>query len=476
MAPVLTVGELTACQPVSVSWRGASPDTGLYSLQWVRVSGSGAYDFTNSYTMITVRGTSTSLGNWFGSGATYAIRVFAMRADWDGVWHSTQNVTPHSQVVTFTVPGCAPAAEATATSTTVASGSSSAPFEVVTNDEVRALAVQSDGKILLGGLFTTVGSPAVTTNHFARLNSDGTLDTGFSPNVTGLNVNPDVYAIALQSDGKIVIGGNFTSVGGTTRNRVARLNSDGSLDASFNPDVDGNVYAVAVQSDGKIIIGGSFTSVGGTTRARVARLNSNGSLDTSFGNPYIYGTSVDAVAVQSDGKVIAGGTFTAVGAAFLTQTYLARLNSDGNRDTAFNNKVGGGCCAVNHYVKTVVVQPDGKIIIGGRFTSVGGTSRNRVARLDSDGTVDSSFNPNVNDVVNAMVVQSDGKIIIGGNFTLVGGTTRNRVARLNSNGSLDTSIDPNVDKEVRAMVVQSDGKIVIGGGFGGTYWVKRLNS
>jgi uncharacterized delta-60 repeat protein len=423
-----------------------------------------------------MRGTSAQLSNQFNPGATYAIRVFAMRADWDGVWHSTQNVTPHSSVQTFTVPGCAPVIEAT--STTVASGSSSASFEVVTNDEVRALAVQSDGKILLGGLFTTVGSPAVTTNHFARLNADGTLDTGFSPNVTGLNVNPDVYAVAVQSDGKIVIGGNFTTVGGVTRNRVARLNSDGSLDTNFNPNVDGNVYAVAVQSDGKIVIGGSFTTVGGVTRNRVARLNSlNGSLDTSFGDPYIGGVSVDAVAVQSDGKVIAGGTFTSVGAWFLTQTYLARLNSDGNRDTAFNSNVGGGAgSAVNGWVKTVAVQSDGKIVVGGYFTSVGGTARNRVARLNSNGSVDPSFNPNVDGNVNAMVVQSDGKIVIGGEFTSVGGTTRNRVARLNSNGSVDTSIDPNVDRTVRAMVVQSDGKIVVGGGSGGTYWIKRLNS
>jgi uncharacterized delta-60 repeat protein len=281
----------------------------------------------------------------------------------------------------------------------------------------------------------------------------------------------------VQSDGKIVIGGNFTTVRGVTRNRVARLNSDGTLDTNFNPNVDGNVYAVAVQSDGKIVIGGSFTSVGGTTRNRVARLNSlDGSLDTTFADPYIGGASVDAVAVQSDGKVIAGGTFTSVGAWFLTQTYLARLNSNSDRDTAFNSNVGAPCCAVNGWVKTVAVQSDGKIVIGGYFTSVGGTTRNRVARLNSDGSLDTSFNPNVDGNVNAMVVQSDGKIVIGGEFTSVGGTTRNRVARLNSNGSVDTSIDPNVDRTVRAMVVQSDGKIVVGGGSGGTYWIKRLNS
>ncbi|MFZ9730469.1 MAG: hypothetical protein ACO3CX_02440 [Ilumatobacteraceae bacterium] len=402
-----------------------------------------------------------------------------MHPDWDGVWHSTQNVTPHSSVQIFTVPSCASSddegSSVTSSTTTTVAPDSSAAFDVRTNDEVRALAIQSDGKILFGGLFTTVGDPAVTTNHFARLNLDGTLDTGFSPDVGGSNTNPDVYAVAVQSDGKIVIGGNFTSVRGATRNRVARLNSDGSLDTSFNPNVDADVNAVAVQSDGKIVIGGEFSTVGGTARTRVARLNSDGSLDTSFGSP-VMNNNVNTVAVQSDGKVVVGGGFTYVGAAFLTQTYLARLNSTASRDTAFNSNVGGGCCAVNGEVNTVVVQSDGKIVIGGNFTSVGGATRNRVARLNSDGSLDTSFNPNVNGITYATLVQSDGKIIVGGSFTSVGGTTRNRVARLNSDGSLDTSFDPNEARSVFAMALQSNGKIVIGGGSGGTYRIKRLNS
>ena len=104
-APIVTVAEPAACRQVQVSWRGASPDTGYYSLQWVRVSASGAYDF-GTYTMMNVRGTSTALPTWLNHGVTYALRVFAMRADWEGIWHSNQNVTPHSAVVTFTVPTC----------------------------------------------------------------------------------------------------------------------------------------------------------------------------------------------------------------------------------------------------------------------------------------------------------------------------------------------------------------------------------
>ena len=116
-APTVTVAEPVACRPIQVSWRGASPDTGLYSLQWVRVSAAGTYDF-REYTMWNVRGTSTAMPNWLAHGATYALRIYAMRADWDGLTHSNQNVTPHSAIVTFTLPSCNQ--PATTTTTTVA--------------------------------------------------------------------------------------------------------------------------------------------------------------------------------------------------------------------------------------------------------------------------------------------------------------------------------------------------------------------
>src|SRR6185369_14420460 len=119
-----------------------------------------------------------------------------------------------------------------------------------------------------------------TRNHIARLNSDGTLDSSFL--VPGSGVNGDVGSLALQADGKTVIGGVFTSVNGTTRNGIARLNSDGTLDTSFlaaGSGTNSSVLAIAVQSDGKIVIGGFFTSVNGTTRNGAARLNVDGTLD-----------------------------------------------------------------------------------------------------------------------------------------------------------------------------------------------------
>ncbi|MGB9473772.1 MAG: delta-60 repeat domain-containing protein, partial [Candidatus Udaeobacter sp.] len=139
-------------------------------------------------------------------------------------------------------------------------------FDPNANNDVRAFAVQADGKILVGGFFTRMGGQ--TRNRIALLNPDGSLDATFDP-----NANFFVEALAMQADGKILVGGLFTSIGGQTRNRIARLNSDGSLDASFDPNANDFVFAVAVQVDGKILVGGAFQFIGGQPRNRIARLN-----------------------------------------------------------------------------------------------------------------------------------------------------------------------------------------------------------
>ena len=146
--------------------------------------------------------------------------------------------------------------------------------------------MQADGKILIGGGFTTIGG--VTRNRIARLNADGTLDTGFNP-----NAERGVYSIAVQADGKILIGGFFTTVGGVTRNRIARLNADGTLDTTFNPNANSYVNSIAMQADGKILIGGDFTTIGGDggiptspgLRIRVPPFRNSRSLRTATQSP-----------------------------------------------------------------------------------------------------------------------------------------------------------------------------------------------
>src|SRR5213076_3320235 len=179
-------------------------------------------------------------------------------------------------------------------------------FDPNANGAVRAVVVQPDGKILIGGDFTTLspnGGAAVTRNYIARLNPDGTLDTAFDP-----NANSSVSSIAVQADGKILAGGNFSSSAAQTLNSIARLDPTTGLADSFNPNANNTVRSIAVQADGKILAGGVFTSIGGQTRNYIARLDPTTGLADSF-NPNANST-VDAIAVQADGKILAGGFLT----------------------------------------------------------------------------------------------------------------------------------------------------------------------
>ena len=381
------------------------------------------------------------------------------------------------------------------------------------NKWVWSTSIQDDGKIIIGGDFTSFNG--ISRNRIARLNTNGTLDTSFNP---GTGANNWVLTTSIQSDGKVIIGGDFTSINGTGRNRTARLNTNGSLDTSFNPGTgaNGSVRIICLQNDGRILIGGLFTSFNGTHRNKIARLNINGSLDTSFDvgqsgesfmgvsaisiqddgkiivggvlfnyqhhgqntslarlhmngtmdtsfNPEIFWAGTPwAISIQNDGKIIiAGGILSYTG---MTRNHVFRLHSDGSLDISFNPGTG-----VSGPVYSTSIQDDGKIIIGGWFDSYNGIRRNNVARLNPNGSLDTSFNPGTgaSGYIRAISIQSDGKIIVGGDFTNYNGTSRNRIARLNNDGSLDTSFDPGsgANASVRAISIQSDGKIIIGGSF-----------
>jgi uncharacterized delta-60 repeat protein len=327
---------------------------------------------------------------------------------------------------------------------------------------VQTTAIQSDGKIIIGGCFTSYnGTPR---NRIVRLNMNGSIDTTF--NIVGTGVDgpfATVMSISIQSNGKIIIGGDFTSYNGTAINRIARLNTDGSLDVTFNPGTgpDDYVYTTAIQNDGKIIIGGDFTSYNGAARNRIMRLNTEGSPDTTFNTGSGANIRVSTTAIQSDGKIVIGGDFTSYNGTSINR--IARLNTNGSMDTTF---IGNG---TNNTVNTAVIQSDGKIITGGSFTTYNGTDINRIARMNTDGSLDLTFNPRTgaNDIVSTVVLQQDGKIIIGGDFTSYYGTAINRIARLNTDGSPDTTFNTGsgTDFRVSMTAIQSDGKIIVGGGF-----------
>lgn len=404
-------------------------------------------------------------------------------------------------------------------------------FTTTVNGQINAMLLQPDGKIIIGGKFSSVNG--TTRNRVARLNTDGKLDTSFNPNVgeNDASFQPDVMALALQSDGKLVVGGGFTVVGsGKARDRIARFNADGSVDESFNPGANSMVLALAIEpigSEERILVGGGFTKLAGTAINRIARLKNDGTLETGF-DPNV-NNSVAAIALMPDGTIVIGGTFTslkpngATDAITTAGTRLARLNVDGtlytstasdtNTTTTFYGNVDGPVSAIkiddagnilvggsfatagltggtpylvrltplgiydstftaapNSNVYAIAVQPNGSVLIGGAFTSVRGTGiagvpRSHVARVSPNGGLDADFRPDANGRLRSLLVQSDGKILMGGTFTSVQGVTRNGLVRLGTDGKLDPSFSTNVNGPVLAAVQQSDGTIVIAGSF-----------
>ncbi len=525
--------------------------------------------------------------------------------------------------------------------------------------------MQADGKILVGGEFSTLGGKS--RSRLGRLNADGSVDLTFNPGANG-----SVHTLAVQADGKILVGWDFTTLGGERRSRLGRLNADGSVDLTFNPGADYYVDTLAVQADGKILVGGNFTTLGGESRKYLGRLNNTGAATQSLGYDGAAltwlrgGTSPEVSAVvfehSADGlhwthlgvgervvggwalsgaNVPAGGTLRGRGqvsdghsSTWWTEAYwgapvwittpasrvndaqttamfsaLARgseplsyqwfkngvpladggkvagstgptltlsgvlkedaglytvtvSNSEGSLTSAAaeltvndpaitvqpasqNRESGQGVAfsvtavgtvplayqwskdgvaladgqnvsgatgstltlsdlqgsdaglytvtvsnasgsmtsasaaltvnlvtsetvfnpGADYYVNTLAVQADGKILVGGGFTTLGGESRSNLGRLNADGSVDLTFNPGANGTVYTLASQADGKILVGGYFTTLGGESRSRLGRLNADGSVDLTFNPGADGSVSTLAVQADGKILVRGNF-----------
>lgn len=310
---------------------------------------------------------------------------------------------------------------------------------------------------------TITGAILGNDRRVAALLADGRLDTGFA---SGTGANGTVRARLLQPDGQLVIGGEFTSYNGSNRSRIARLNPDGSLDSSFNPGTGANgvVHAIARQSNGALIIAGEFTSYNGSSRTRVARVLGNATLDTTFDAGVTLNGPVYAAAVQSDGSILLAGNFTAIQGS--PRNRLVRLTPSGSVDTSFDLNLPGPDDAV----RAIALQSDGNILIGGDFANVNGTPRARIARLiGANGTLDLSFDPGsgASASVRALTLRTDGSIWVAGDFTSYNGTNRNRIALLSSAGSLNGTFDPGSgpNASVLAVTEQPDGKLLIAGEF-----------
>ena len=333
---------------------------------------------------------------------------------------------------------------------------------------VYSIAIQANGQILIGGDFSSYND--VERIAVARLNANGSRDDSYNPGSALSGSFPSVYSVALQSSGKVLLGGNFTTTSGTN---LARININGNLDVPFvaGTDTNGTISAVSVQTNDSILLGGSFTQVNGAPRSSVARLSASGIVDSGF-NPSLAGgfSEILTMALQGDGKILIGGSFTNVNTS--ARTNIARLNSDGSLDTNFKPiSVNGGTYApaIPGLVNALALDGQGRVLVGGDFVTLNGQVRTNLARLNPDGSLDGTFNPaaGTDYPVTSLAIQRDGKILLGGYFNTVNGVTNNFIARLSSDGILDATFNTGsgASDVVYAVALQPDDKVLIGGAF-----------
>ena len=359
---------------------------------------------------------------------------------------------------------------------TFTSGITSSGIGIITT------AIQSDGKILIGG--GPFYSNSATRNGIARLNADGSFDLSFNSVSIGLSTGSSDYvdAIVVQANGKILVGGSFTSYNGVAYHDLLRLNSDGSIDAGFNTGgsgLIGKINSIILQPDGKIVITGYFTSYNGVSVYKIARLNSDGTLDVSFnaggGGPTSPGNNsrINTMALQSDGKIIISGAFLSYKG--IACGNIARINANGSLDTTFNTSGAGFSGFGGAELYSSFIQQDGKILIAGEFQSYNGVSISGFVRLNTDGSLDTAFsNGNAGyNTVRAIVQQADGKIFIGGTFLIYSGISQKWIALLNNDGTLignfvsgfNTALSNPTYGKVSNINIKNNGKILICGVF-----------
>lgn len=308
------------------------------------------------------------------------------------------------------------------------------------NNTVNAVVLDAAGRAVIGGDFTAYSS--TPRNRIARIGTGGGIDTSFDP---GSGANAFISSIAIYgsgtNNGKLFVGGGFTSFDGASLNRVARLQASGAVDTTFNPGTGANgpTRAVAIDANGKTLVAGEFTLFNGTARNRIVRLNHDGSVDTSFAPGTGANGIIYALVVQSDGKILIGGDFTTYNGS--TRTRLARLNTDGSLDFGFDPGAG-----FDNTVFALTLDQSQRILVGGAFTQAQGVTRRGITRLTTAGARDTSFNPGIgtDDTVYAIQdipVGSTRGILIGGVFTRFNNTHRRHIARLYADGTSDGSLD-----------------------------------
>ena len=328
------------------------------------------------------------------------------------------------------------------------------------SDTVDALVVQADHRILVGGEFTTIGG--CSNSFLARLNSDGSVDPSFNPSG---QTDGTVQCLLQQPDRKVLVGGAFGRLLGETQRALARLLEDGSVDASFDASAalstNATVYSMAQQDDGRLLVG-YYSWIDDVSR--IVRVNTNGTPDPTFVCTNQFDGYILTYLLQSDDTVLCGGNFAG----------LFRLKPDGRLDDAFEAGLDRSS------VFSLVRQPNGQILVGGLLNRTGASNGVPLLRLNTDLRWDDGFKPDAfgatgpgGPSISALLRQPDGKIIAGGYFFDVGGYWRRHIVRFNAEGHVDGCFDPGLglgtywDRPVpvRAIAMQPDGCLLIGGLF-----------
>ena len=384
---------------------------------------------------------------------------------------------------------------------------------------INSIYVDSSDNVYIGGTFLDYDQtyPFSNVSQFTKLNPDGEIVSTYTQrgNFNTDIDSPAVNKILTAADGKIMLGGVFNNwfdnspfpgpflftgsivkMNNTSRSMYQGYPSSTLTGSSANKGFevndlgqtfyDGYVYDIVQQSDGKFIIGGFFSRYSGQTRYSIIRINDNGTIDSSF----TIGTGFNKVGsfpqntltspiytikLQSDGKILVGGEFTQYNG--FSNYGIIRLNSDGTRDTSFTSYFNGLVSA--YEIKSIQIQPDDKILVAGTFKSYSGVTRQSILKLNSNGTLDTTFgstsgftgNINIDGFlygrVNDMILQSDGKILCAGEFTGYSGVSSNNIIRLNNNGTIDTTFNAGTgfNGTVKKISLQSTGNIMCVGEF-----------
>ncbi len=375
---------------------------------------------------------------------------------------------------TFTVTLSSPSGATLVSAQSVATVTLRDPGQLLTafdapffNTSVNAIARLSSGSILIGGTL----NEGVTGN-IARLNADGSNDSTF---LKGTGFNGEVNAITVQSDGRILVGGAFTSYNSTSCNRLVRLNADGTVDASFvtamGAGADAAVNAIAIETTGKILVGGDFANFAGAAMEGLVRLTSAGARDTVslLALPFTtsWSTRINGLIAQDDTKIMAVGSFYGPATATGFRSGIARLTATGARDATFDPDAGVHDTTGTNQLRspeTIIRQSDGKYVIGGFFTAYDENPVPYIARVNTNGTFDSTFvPPSFGGAVYTLMQQPSGAVLVGGSFT----SPANGLERLLANGTVDSTFQQGTGPggPVYALAPDNNGAFWAGGNF-----------